>query len=60
MKLPAIAADVDPRNSRSIHLLEKLGFVETHREANKIKLGDNWCDSVYFLLEAPDTDRTGK
>lgn len=57
-KLPAISADVDPRNSRSIRLLENLGFVETHREANTIKVGDNWCDSVYFTLEAPDAKQT--
>lgn len=59
-KLPAITADVDPRNSRSIRLLEKLGFVESHREANTIKIGDNWCDSVYFFLETPGARRTAK
>lgn len=59
-RLPAVTADVDPRNSRSIRLLKKLGFVESHRETNTIKVGDNWCDSVYFLLEAPDAHRTDK
>ena len=54
--LPAVRADVDPRNSRSIRLLEKLGFVETHREARTIKVGDEWCDSVYLVLEAPGID----
>jgi len=51
--LSKITADVDPRNIRSIRLLEKLGFAETHREANTIKVGDDWCDSVYFKLDSP-------
>ena len=49
-KLTKITADVDPRNARSIGLLTSLGFVETHRETNTIKVGDVWCDSVYFAL----------
>ncbi len=52
--LPAIFADVDPRNSRSIRLLENVGFIESHRESNTIKVGDHWCDSIYFILEASD------
>lgn len=53
-KLTKITADVDPRNARSIGLLTRLGFVETHRETNTIKVGDEWCDSVYLaLLEKP-------
>lgn len=50
--LPAVTAETDPHNDRSMRLLTKLGFVETHREANTIKIGDEWCDSVYFKLEA--------
>ncbi len=49
-KLSAILADVDPRNCRSIRLLEKLGFRETHRKAATIKIGGDWFDSVYFVL----------
>lgn len=49
-QLPKITADVDPRNDRSIRLLEGLGFVETHREAKTFKVGDAWVDSVYFSL----------
>lgn len=56
--LPSVSAEVDPRNSRSIRLLENLGFVETHRQANTIKVGDEWCDSVFFILDAVNTAPT--
>ena len=59
-EFPAIIAEVDPRNSRSIRLLEKLGFIQSHFEANTIKVGDNWCNSVYLTLEAPNKLHTGK
>lgn len=46
-----LIADVDPRNHRSIGLLTSHGFAETHREARTWKIGDDWCDSVYFGLK---------
>ena len=49
-QFPSIFAEVDPRNAASIGLLQKLGFSETHRVANTMKVGDEWCDSVYFSL----------
>ena len=51
--LPAIEADVDPRNAASLKLLSALGFKETRREARTIKVGDEWCDSVYLSLPRP-------
>ena len=51
--LPAIEADVDPRNAASLKLLSSLGFNETRREARTIKVGDEWCDSVYLSLSRP-------
>ena len=45
-----LTADVDPRNSRSIRLLERAGFVETGRASNSWQVGDELCDSVYFRL----------
>jgi RimJ/RimL family protein N-acetyltransferase len=45
-----VNADVDPRNSRCLALLAKLGFVETGRAARTYQLGDEWADSVYFAL----------
>lgn len=49
-RLLRVQADVDPRNLASIALLERLGFVETHRQARTWLVGDQWCDSVYFAL----------
>ncbi|SCY94374.1 Protein N-acetyltransferase, RimJ/RimL family [Novosphingobium aromaticivorans] len=49
-RLPRVQADVDPRNKASIRLLERLGFVETHRQARTWLVGEEWCDSVYFAL----------
>lgn len=48
-----VIADVDPRNGASIRVLEKLGFVETHREEKTFQLGDEWSDSVYFACLPP-------
>lgn len=45
-----LTADVDPRNSRSIKLLERAGFVETGRASSTWQVGDELCDSVYFRL----------
>lgn len=50
--LPAdrLLADVDPRNAASLRLLARLGFVETGRANATIKVGSDWCDSVYLEL----------
>ena len=53
-RLPRIVADVDPRNTASIGLLTRLGFTETHRQANTWLVGEQWCDSVYFALDRPE------
>lgn len=45
-----ITADVDPRNTASLRLLRKLGFVETGHAQRTFLLGDEWCDSVYLSL----------
>ena len=52
-RLPAIVADVDPRNAASLAVLIRLGFAETHRAAKTWLIGGQWCDSVYLRLEAP-------
>jgi RimJ/RimL family protein N-acetyltransferase len=51
--IPAITADVDPRNTASVGLLLRLGFHETGRAANSWKVGDEWSDSVYLALPRP-------
>lgn len=51
--LPAIEADVDPRNGASLRLLARLGFVETGRKEKTWLVGGVWCDSVYLRLDRP-------
>lgn len=45
-----LTADVDPRNLASLRLLERAGFVETHRASGTWQVGDELCDSVYLKL----------
>lgn len=49
--LPAIEADVDPRNAASLKLLARLGFVETGRKARTWLIAGTWCDTVYLRLD---------
>lgn len=51
--LRAITADVDPRNRRSLGLLERLGFGETGRARSTWQVGGEWCDSIYLELPRP-------
>ena len=52
--IPAITADVDPRNAASLALLAKLGFHETHRAARTFEVGGRWCDSIYLARPRSD------
>ena len=51
--IPAIEADVDPRNDASLSLLERLGFTVVRRAERTAKIGDEWVDSVYLALPRP-------
>jgi RimJ/RimL family protein N-acetyltransferase len=51
--VPALTADVDPRNAPSLRLLDRLGFRETGRAERTMLWGDEWCDSVYLALPRP-------
>jgi len=53
LDLPELIADVDSRNTASLNLLVRLDFVETGRAAHTLKVGDEWCDSVYLALSRP-------
>jgi [ribosomal protein S5]-alanine N-acetyltransferase len=53
LPIAAIEAEADPRNQASLRLLARLGFQETRRARHTIKLGDEWCDSVYLALPRP-------
>jgi RimJ/RimL family protein N-acetyltransferase len=48
--IPALMADVDPLNAASLALLARLGFAETGRARGTVKVGDDWCDSIYLSL----------
>ena len=48
-----LTADVDPRNTASLMLLRKLGFVQTGSARRTFLLGDQWCDSIFLALQRP-------
>lgn len=50
-RLPAVEADVDPRNLASLKLLGRLGFVETGRALGTWLIAGQLCDSVYLRLD---------
>jgi len=52
-RLPSIFADVDPRNTTSLKLLSGLGFAESGRAQRTLRLGEEWCDSIYLQLYGP-------
>lgn len=52
--MAALTADVDPRNGASLRLLGKLGFREVRRERNTIRVGEEWCDSIFLELRRPE------
>ncbi|MCY7338452.1 MAG: GNAT family N-acetyltransferase [Sphingomonas bacterium] len=45
-----LTADVDPRNTASLRLIERHGFIETGRATGTWLIGDELCDSVYLKL----------
>lgn len=51
--VPALTADVDPRNGPRLALLKRLGFDETGRAARTLRWRDEWCDSLYLALARP-------
>ena len=48
-----IIANVDPRNSASLKVLERFGFRKVVFEKNSWKTHIGWCDSIQFRLERP-------
>ena len=53
LPIDRLEADVDPRNAAALRLLERLGFREVRRAERTVRLGDEWCDSVYLELRRP-------
>jgi RimJ/RimL family protein N-acetyltransferase len=52
--LPELTAEADPRNTASLRVLGKLGFVETGRAERTLLWRNEWCDSVYLALRRPE------
>lgn len=52
-EIEALTADVDPRNERSLRLLEGLGFERTGYAERTFLVGEEWCDSVFLGLRRP-------
>ena len=50
-----LRADVDTRNTASLKVLHKLGFVVTGTAERTFLLGDEWCDSIYLALPRPQS-----
>jgi ribosomal-protein-alanine N-acetyltransferase len=48
--LETLTADVDPDNTASIRMLERLGFIQTGRAERTFDVGGVWKDSVYYGL----------
>ncbi|KIW21641.1 hypothetical protein PV08_02221 [Exophiala spinifera] len=48
--LVEITADIDPRNRRSVSVLESMGFVKTGFKEKTWEVGGEWVDSVYYGL----------
>jgi len=49
-----ITADIDPRNTSSLRLFEKLGFRHVGSATATFLLGDVWVDSLYLALTPND------
>lgn len=49
--LDKLTAELDPRNTGSVRLLEKLGFEHARTEEKSFLYGGwEWCDSVFYKL----------
>ncbi|KAJ9609557.1 hypothetical protein H2200_005884 [Cladophialophora chaetospira] len=46
-----ITADVDPRNERSVRVLQGMGFVKTRFVEKTFEIGGEWVDSLYLGLK---------
>jgi ribosomal-protein-alanine N-acetyltransferase len=49
-ELHRIEANVMPKNTRSIRVLKKLGFVEEGRSQKYLKINGRWEDHIHYVL----------
>jgi [ribosomal protein S5]-alanine N-acetyltransferase len=47
-----IDADIDPRNTASLRLFEKLGFRQTGSACATYRIGEVWADSLYLAISS--------
>ncbi|WP_425100511.1 GNAT family N-acetyltransferase [Tropicibacter sp. S64] len=53
-QMPAILAELDPRNAASIRLLDRFGFTRTAlRQQDFLYGGTTWCDTAVYTLPRP-------
>ncbi|MDP8919428.1 MAG: GNAT family N-acetyltransferase [Pseudomonadota bacterium] len=57
--VPALTADVDPRNLGSLRVLDRLGFRETGRAERTFFLYGEWANSIYLALSRPKAGISG-
>ena len=59
MKNKGPTAELDPRNTGSVRLLEKLGFRQTGYEEKNFDYGGiEMTDTAYFTLDRPSPKRS--
>jgi len=54
-----LSTDIDPRNTASVRLVEKLGFRETGRAERTFETHIGWCNSIYFAIDRAGMARFG-
>lgn len=58
-RVVALTTDIDPRNTPSVRLVEKLGFREIGRAERTFETHIGWCDSIYFAIDRADMAEFG-
>lgn len=51
--ISVLNTDIDPRNTSSVRLVERLGFRKTGRAQRTYHTHIGWCDSVYYCIDRP-------
>ena len=56
MKLHRIEANIMPHNTRSISVVEKLGFVNEGLSRKYLKIAGKWEDHLHYVLLNPNEE----
>lgn len=60
LDLPALRAEIDPRNLASVMVLTRLGFEICGYAQTNLLVGKEYVDSAYFILPRPDLAQMGE